>query len=67
MLGFVCYVGHKMGTVKAGWDIQTQVREEVTFTAGRIQVPLRNQGINQGWTIPDFTCIFSSEYRHQWP
>lgn len=24
--------------VKAGWDIQTQVREEVTFTAGRIIV-----------------------------
>ncbi len=23
---------------KAGWDIQTQVREEVTFTAGRIIV-----------------------------
>ena len=22
--------------VQAGWDIQTQIREEVTFTAGRI-------------------------------
>lgn len=24
--------------VQAGWDIQTQIREEVTFTAGRIIV-----------------------------
>jgi hypothetical protein len=32
--------------VEAGWDIQTQIREEVSFTAGRIQV--RGRIISRG-------------------